>query len=144
MVEDPDWMVNVTFSAARYSLRASNSWSARMAAGLSSPWAHRRKIDLADLIEVPMAGTASCGVRRAEVMEAFRAQGSSPRQFTVTTFSVGLRSIFGMRGRFVIALPVSVLELHSNLFALKRLPIDRPESQLVIAIVTLKNRTLSP
>jgi len=137
-------MVNVTFSAARYSLRASNSWSARMAAGLSSPWAHRRKIDLADLIEVPWLAPPAAASGGAAVMEAFRAQGLSPRQFTVTTFSVGLRSIFGMRGRFVIALPVSVLELHSNLFALKRLPIDRPKSQLVIAIVTLKNRTLSP
>ncbi len=91
-----------------------------------------------------MAGTASCGVRRGGSHGSIPCSRLVSAQFTVTTFSVALRSIFGMRGRFVIALPVSVLELHSNLFALKRLPIDRPKSQLVIAIVTLKNRTLSP
>jgi hypothetical protein len=67
-----------------------------MAAGLSSPWAHRRKIDLADLIEVPWLAPPAAASGGAAVMEAFRAQGLSPRQFTVTTFSVGLRSIFGM------------------------------------------------
>src|SRR6266404_3319838 len=96
MVEDPDWMVNVTFSAARYSLRASNSWSARMAAGLSSPWAHRRKIDLADLIEVPWLAPPAAASGGAAVMEAFPCSRLVSAQFTVTTFSVGLRSIFGM------------------------------------------------
>ncbi len=91
-----------------------------------------------------MADTASCGVRRGG------SHGSIPcsRLVSAPVHRHNLfrrpRSIFGMRGRFVIALPVSVLELHSNLFALKRPPIDRPKSQLVIAIVTLKNRTLSP
>src|SRR5437899_200917 len=96
MVEDPDWMVNITFSAARYSLRASNSWSARMAAGLSSPWAHRRKIDLADLIEVPWLAPPAAASGGAAVMEAFRAQGLSPPSSPSQPFSVGLRSIFGM------------------------------------------------
>ena len=88
--------MNVTFSAARYSLRASNSWSARMAAGLSSPWAHRRKIDLADLIEVPWLAPPAAASGGAAVMEAFPCSRLVSAQFTVTTFSVGLRSIFGM------------------------------------------------
>ena len=49
-----------------------------------------------------------------------------------------------VRSRFVIAVPVSVLKLYSSRFALKRLPIELPQSQLPIAMVTLKNRTLSP
>jgi len=50
----------------------------------------------------------------------------------------------GMTGRFIIALPVSVLDLYADLFSLKRLPVELPIPQLPIAIVTLKNRTLSP
>ena len=78
------------------------------------------------------------------IMEAFRAQGLPPPQVTVTTFSVGLRSFLGTSGRFVIAVPVSLLSLYSDRFALKRLPIELPQSQLAIEMITLKNRTLSP
>jgi len=35
MVEDPDWMVNVTFSGRQVFVTRRNSWSARHAAGLS-------------------------------------------------------------------------------------------------------------
>ena len=77
-------------------------------------------------------------------MEAFHARGLPPPQITVTTFSVGLRTFLGMTGRFIIALPVSILELYADLFSLKRLPVELPMPQLPIAIVTLKNRTLSP
>jgi hypothetical protein len=47
-----------------------------------------------------------------------------------------------MSGRFIVALPVSILNLHANIFALKRLPIALPAADLPYAVVTLKNRTL--
>jgi hypothetical protein len=61
-----------------------------------------------------------------------------------TTSSVHLRNYLGRIGRFILALPVSILELYADLFGLKRLPIELPEAQLPLGIVTLKNRTLSP
>jgi DNA-binding transcriptional LysR family regulator len=115
-----------------------------LATGLSSPLARRRKIDLSDLLGAPWIAPPPEASGGASIIEAFRAQGLSPPEFTVTTFSVGLRSFLGMGGRFVIALPVSVLALYSKVLALKRLPIELPKSQLSIAIVTLKDRTLSP
>jgi DNA-binding transcriptional LysR family regulator len=115
-----------------------------LAVGSSSPWARRRKIDLADLRDAPWLAPPAAASGGAAVLEAFRARGLPPPKFIVTTFSVGLRSFLGMSGRFVIALPVSVLTLYSDRFALKRLPIELPKSRLEIAMVTLKNRILSP
>jgi DNA-binding transcriptional LysR family regulator len=115
-----------------------------LAAGSSSPWARRRKIELADLTGALWVRPPSASSGGAAIMKAFRAQGLPPPRFTVTTFSVGLRSFLGTSGRFVIAVPVSVLSLFSDHFALKRLPIELPQSQLAIAMITLKNRTLSP
>jgi DNA-binding transcriptional LysR family regulator len=47
-----------------------------------------------------------------------------------------------MTGRFVSALPGSVLRLHGKRFDLKPLPIELPKLPYGVAIVTLKNRTL--
>jgi len=115
-----------------------------LAVGSSSPWARRRKIELADLTKALWVAPPSAAAGAAAIMEAFRAQGLPPPQVTVTTFSVGLRSFLGTSGRFVIAVPVSLLSLYSDRFALKRLPIELPQSQLAIEMITLKNRTLSP
>jgi DNA-binding transcriptional LysR family regulator len=76
-------------------------------------------------------------------MEAFRAAGLPPPRVTVSTSSVHLRNLLGRIGRFVLALPISVLELYADL-RLKKLPIELPRAQLPLGIVTLKNRTLSP
>jgi DNA-binding transcriptional LysR family regulator len=115
-----------------------------LAAGSQSQWARRRKIDLAELADerfiLPFADTAGA----AAVMEAFRVRGLPPPRITVTTFSVHLRNVLGMSGHFIVALPVSILELYADLFGLKRLPIELPEAQLPVGIVTLRNRTLSP
>jgi DNA-binding transcriptional LysR family regulator len=77
-------------------------------------------------------------------MEAFRAAGLPPPRVTVSTSSVHLRNLLGRIGRFVLALPISVLELYADLFRLKKLSIELPRAQLPLGIVTLKNRTLSP
>jgi DNA-binding transcriptional LysR family regulator len=115
-----------------------------LAAGSRSQWARRRKIDLAELADerfiMPAADTAGA----AAVIEAFRVRRLPPPRITVITFSVHLRNVLGMSGHFIVALPVSILELYADLFGLKRLPIEFPEAQLPLGIVTLKNRTLSP
>jgi DNA-binding transcriptional LysR family regulator len=49
-----------------------------------------------------------------------------------------------MSGRFIAAMPVSVLTLNADLFFLKRLPIEVPMPPWPVAVVMLKNRTLSP
>jgi DNA-binding transcriptional LysR family regulator len=114
-----------------------------LAAGSFSPWARRRKIDLAELVEEPWIVPSSSSPGWAAIMEAFRARDLPPPRISVTTFSVCLRNILGMGGRFIVALPISILDLYSDLFGLKRLPIELPMSQFPIGIITVKNRTLS-
>jgi len=115
-----------------------------LAAGPSSPWARRRKIDLAELVEEPWIVPSSGAPGWMAIVEAFRAQGLPPPRISVTTFSVGLRNILGMSGRFIVALPVSILDLYADILPLKRLPIELPMAHLPVAIITLKNRSLSP
>jgi DNA-binding transcriptional LysR family regulator len=70
----------------------------------------------------------------------------SQGSFTVTATSLGLRNFLSMSGRFIVALPRSIVELYADRFALRRLPIEFPAhpTQKSYSIITLKNRTLSP
>jgi len=114
-----------------------------LAVGSESPWARRRKIDLAELVDQPWVAPSPATPGGAAIMEAFHARGLPPPQISVMATSLGLRNFLSMSGRFIVALPRSVVELYVDRFALKVLPIVFP-TQMSYAIVTLKNRTLSP
>jgi len=111
--------------------------------GSASPWARRRKIDLAELVDEPWVAPSFAAPGGAAIIEAFNARGLPPPQISVTTTSLGLRNFLSMSGRFIVALPRSIAELYADRFDFKRLPIEFP-TQMSFAIVTLKNRTLSP
>ena len=115
-----------------------------LAVGSSSPWARRRKIDLAELAGEQWIIPLQEGPGGRAILEAFRARGLPPPHVTVTTFSIQLRNFLAMSGRFIVALPNSILEFYGDLFDLKRLPIELPVAQLPYAVVSLRNRTLSP
>jgi DNA-binding transcriptional LysR family regulator len=114
-----------------------------LAVGSASPWARRRKINLAELVDEPWVTPSFAHPGGVAIMEAFHAHGLAPPQISVTTTSLGLRNFLSISGRFIVALPRSIVELYADQFALKRLPIEFP-TQTSYAIVTLKNRTLSP
>jgi DNA-binding transcriptional LysR family regulator len=115
-----------------------------LATGLRSPWARRRKIDLADLVDARWMMAPSEALGASAVKDAFRARGLEPPQVSVATYSIHLRNFLSMSGRFIAAVPASVLRLNAELFFLKRLPIELPMPPWPVAIVMLKNRTLSP
>jgi DNA-binding transcriptional LysR family regulator len=115
-----------------------------LAVGSSSAWARRRKIELAELANEPWIIPSPEGPGGRAVVEAFRVRGLAPPHIIVTTFSVHLRNFLARSGRFIVALPLSIVELYGDLFDLKQLPIELPIAQLPYAIVSLKNRTLSP
>jgi DNA-binding transcriptional LysR family regulator len=115
-----------------------------LAASTHSPWARRRKIDLADLKEAALISPSPDTPGAQAFMAAFRAAGLPEPQITVTTVSVNVRNILSMTGRFIAVLPASVLRFNPGLYSLKELPIDLPMPPLHAVIVTLKNRTLSP
>ena len=115
-----------------------------VAAGMQSPWAHRRKIDLAELVDEPWILPPTDSWNYTNVAEAFRTRGLPLPKVRLVTFSVHLRTSLLATGRFLTAFPSSVLSLDANQLPLKVLPVDLPARPWPVVIVTLKNRTLNP
>ena len=112
-----------------------------IAAGRNSHWARRRKISLADLVEGPWTGPPRETMATIVLERAFRAGNLPVPKLEVTTFSVPLRHHLLTMGGFLTAMPKSLLRRSAGL---KALPIVLPPHNYPIAIVTVKNRTLSP
>ena len=115
----------------------------RIVVGASSPWARRRKITLAELVDEPWI-FASNRVIRELISEAFKARGLEIPQERVSASSILLRNHLLSTGRFLTILPDSVLRYNAKRWSLKALPIDLGVKLRSAVIVTLKNRTVSP
>jgi DNA-binding transcriptional LysR family regulator len=113
-------------------------------AGSQSPWAHRRKIELAELVNEAWTLLPSDSVASAVVVEAFRARGLEPPRTKVVTPSLNLRNRLLETGRFLTVLPRFALLLPSKHPSLKALPVEFANAPRTTAILTLRNRTLSP
>src|SRR5512138_2965549 len=116
-----------------------------LAASRKGPWARRRRITLAELADAALISPGSDTPGGAALAQALHAAGWPHWQATVTTFSVHLRSILSMRGRFIAVVPASVLQLNPDLYVLKELAVaGLTLPTLPVLVVTLKNRTLTP
>ena len=115
-----------------------------IAVGRQSRWAHRRKVDIADLRDEQWILTGDDVWNYRVIAKAFQMRGIEPPNVSMRTISVHLRASMTATGRFVTTFPKSVLYFHGDRFALKELMIDLPERIWPIKIATLKNRTLSP
>ncbi len=115
----------------------------RVVAGARSAWARRRRIALADLVNEPWI-FASNQVIRELITEAFKARGLEVPKERVSASSILLRNHLLATGRFLTVLPDSVLRYNAKQWSLKALPVDLGVKLRSVAIVTLKNRTLSP
>jgi len=119
-----------------------DSWV--VAAALQNPWTGRRAVDLAELRNEPWVLPAD-GFGRALVGEAFRAIGLEPPKTSVATASLNLRKRLLATGRFLTMLPGYSVKLRDRSPPLKAVPVKLPDSRAAaIAVVTLRNRTLSP
>lgn len=108
-----------------------------------SPWAARPKINLADLADAPWIMPANSW-NSFRVEEAFAAIGMKMPAVVVDTFSLALRKELLATGRFVAAIPATTLR-HDALDApLKVLSVQLPDKPWPVAMITLKNRMLSP
>jgi DNA-binding transcriptional LysR family regulator len=110
--------------------------------GDKSKWA-RRKVGLADLVDEPWIMTPLDALGDSFVAGAFRKRGLKPPSLVITTFSIHLRNNLVGSGEFITALPRSVLQIYRRAHLLRELPIDL-SVQPPVAIVTLRNRTLTP
>jgi DNA-binding transcriptional LysR family regulator len=112
-------------------------------AGAKSPWVNRRNVTLADLVDEPWIVPASLVVNEV-LQEAFEAQGLKiPAEKVITSFIL-MRNHLLATGRFLTVLPESVLRYNAKQWALRALPIKLRTKSRPIAIITLKNRTISP
>jgi DNA-binding transcriptional LysR family regulator len=111
--------------------------------GARSRWARRRTVTLADLVDEPWV-FPSTQVVSAVIADAFRAHALDVPQERVSASSILLRNQLLATGRFLTLLPESVLRYNARQWALKALPVDLGVEPSVVAIVMLKNRTVSP
>jgi len=115
----------------------------RVVSGARSRWARRRKIALAELMNERWVFPPN-QVISALITEAFVAQGLEVPRERVSAGSILLRNHLLATGRFLTVLPDSVLRYNAKQWGLKVLPVDLGVKPRSIAVVTLKNRTVSP
>jgi DNA-binding transcriptional LysR family regulator len=115
-----------------------------IAAGANSRWARRRRIELADLVDAAWVGTPRDTPPTALLEQAFRDNGLPAPRMQVTTFSVHLRARLLVEGEFLSCMPRSLLQVSANGVALKALPVKLAPQPFPVALVTVKNRTLTP
>ena len=114
----------------------------RVVVGAKSPWAQRRRITLAELVDEPWCvAPSSIG---SLVTSAFPASGLPRPRIAVTTTTTHLLFQLLESGRFVGHFGENLLHFYASRFALKKLPIELPLAPFAVAIVTVKNRTISP
>jgi DNA-binding transcriptional LysR family regulator len=111
---------------------------------MQNPWTRRRRIDLAELVNEPWTLPSHDTGIGAFAMDAFRARGLKPPRTTVVTYSTHMRDKLLATGRFLTMLSSYALMLPRRHPSLKALPVELANARGTIAIITLKNRTLSP
>jgi DNA-binding transcriptional LysR family regulator len=115
-----------------------------IAAGANSRWARRRKLELSDLLDASWVGTPRQTLTTMLMEQAFQASNLPLPKMRVMTFSVQVRAHLLAAGDFVSSMPKSLLHLSPECSGLKQLPIKLGGQNFPAAIVTLKDRTLSP
>lgn len=113
-------------------------------AGDKSPFAQRRKIALAELVNERWVFLPPNNVPSAFYANAFHADGLEMPRECVTSFSMHLRLHLLATGRFLTVLPISFLRFNAERWSLRALPVELKMPRVPVVIFTLKNRTLSP
>jgi DNA-binding transcriptional LysR family regulator len=108
-----------------------------------SPWARRRRIALAELLDEPWVLPALDSGIGAIVSETFRASGLDYPRRTVVTDDAQMRKSLVSSGRFLTIFPNSLLKLGGG-SEIRALPIELPKTDVAVGIIMLRNRTLSP
>jgi DNA-binding transcriptional LysR family regulator len=113
-----------------------------VAVGARNRWVRRRKVKLADLVAEAWVLPPRDSPFGSVVSDAFHAEGLDvPR--AVVTSSFPLRNTLLATGRYFTMIPRITSTFHPNNSALKCVRIELPSTVRPLAIVTLKNRTLS-
>ena len=115
-----------------------------IAVGAHNPWARRRRITLADLLNERWVLSSPGGGMASIAREAFSASGLDLPRRTVTTDLPQVRMSSLATGRFLTIFPASVLRLPTQRLELRALPVELPRARVASGIFTLKSCTPGP
>jgi DNA-binding transcriptional LysR family regulator len=113
-------------------------------AGARSPWTRHRKIALKDLMDEPWVHIPANTPVNAYVEAGLAAQGLVLPPPAVRTYSMHVRNHLLSTGRFLGLIWKWTLQFNPSAWSFKALPVELGIPPRPVAIVTLKNRTLSP
>jgi DNA-binding transcriptional LysR family regulator len=114
-------------------------------AGRQSKWARSSKVTLSDLADEAWILPPPDTFPGSSAAKLFREVGLSMPRTPLTTLSIHLCCRLAATGRFITLLPSSIVRFGERDLSLKMLPVKLPRRPPVqIAVVRLRNRTLSP
>jgi DNA-binding transcriptional LysR family regulator len=112
--------------------------------GSNNPLARRRKIELSELVDEPWTLQPPDNTFGSVAMDPFRAAGLPAPRLNVATTSAALRNELLATGRYLTVLPRFSILLPQRHASLRILPVALPDARHKVAVVTLKNRSLTP
>lgn len=112
-------------------------------AGRGSPWARRRSLELAELIDEPWILPPYDSVPGPVIVEIFRANKVQPPVASISTLSPQLTTALIATGRFLGLLPRTVVRFSGTQLGLTILPLKIPTHRIPVDIITIRNRSLS-
>jgi DNA-binding transcriptional LysR family regulator len=115
-----------------------------VAAGAQNPWARRRRIGLADLVNESWTLPPRASALGSIAIEAFRASGLDYPRTTVFVLPSDVRINLLMTGNYLTILADFALRSPARRSEIKVLPIELPLDRVQVGVVTLKNRSLGP
>ena len=113
-------------------------------AGKDNPWARRRNIKLADLVDDPWTLPRSDTAAGRLIAETFHACSLQVPQTAVVCNSIQMHNALLATGPFLAMFPRSLLHFSAKRLSIKVLPVELPPRQAPVGITTLKNRMISP
>ena len=115
-----------------------------VAVSARNPWARRRRIELAELVDQPWVLPPPESTTGSVAVEAFRASGVDYPRASVIAEPADVRISLLATGRFISIFPDSVFKFSVGRAKLKVLPVRERLGHVPVGIVTLKNRTIGP
>src|SRR5262249_38723134 len=97
-----------------------------VAASVNSRWAHRRKIDIAELIGEPWVLSPPDTVNYVGLEQAFRERGLGMPKASLVSLSAPLRAHMLSTGQYLTVFTSSALQFNADRYGLKALPVDLP------------------
>jgi DNA-binding transcriptional LysR family regulator len=115
-----------------------------VAAGLKNRWTRRRRIELAELIDEPWTLPDPTTFAGMLVGETFKACGLNYPHTRVVCNSIQMHSALLATGDYLAMYPRSMIRFAGSRLATRILPVVLPRRPAPVAIIRLKDRTVSP